>query len=131
MTARELRDLMARQRGGHRSPEFEWIAELDPEFMAAYNTMAAKAFGLPADGPDNHALSRKTKELIALAMLTGQRDWERTPTHLRRLIALGASDREILEALETAATIAGGPAMRGGVEILLRIRSDGDAAAEQ
>lgn len=120
---------MIRQRGGREEPSWTWMARMDPAFMEAYNFLAQRAFGYHADGStDPSELSPKIKELIAVAILAGQRDWDRLPGHLQRLIELGASDREILEALQTSATITGGPAMRMGIAVLQELR-EAEAAA--
>ena len=123
--ATELTQKMIEQRGGREEPSWTWLATADPEFMHAYNVLAQRAFGYHADGSsDPSALSPKIKELVAIAILAGQRDWDRLPGHLQRLIELGASDREILDSLEIAATITGGPAMRMGIEVLQQVRSE-------
>jgi alkylhydroperoxidase/carboxymuconolactone decarboxylase family protein YurZ len=130
--AEKLAEEMIRQRGGREEPSWTWIAQVDPEFMAAFNTIAQKVFGYHDDGsPDTGALSPKLKELIAIGILAGQRDWDRLPPHLKRVVSLGATDREILEALETSAAITGGPAMRMGVELLLKLKAEAaDAASD-
>jgi alkylhydroperoxidase/carboxymuconolactone decarboxylase family protein YurZ len=121
----ELARRMIQQRGGREEPSWTWIAKVDPEFMAAFNTIAQRVFGYNGDAsPDTGALPAKVKELIAVALLAGQRDWDRLPSHISRVMVLGASDREILESLETSAAITGGPAMRMGVEVLLRLKAE-------
>lgn len=123
MDGDELIDLMKRQRGGRIEAAFEWIAKIDPEYLAAFNQLTVQAFGYHEDGSvDTSALSPKVREFIAIAILSAQRDWERLPTHLNRLIDLGATDKEMLEVFQTAGTMTGGPAMRGGVTTLMELR---------
>jgi alkylhydroperoxidase/carboxymuconolactone decarboxylase family protein YurZ len=123
--SQNLADQMVQQRG-REVPEWTWLAEFDPEMMAAYNHLASHAFGYYGDRANKPgALSPKVKELIAIALLTGQRDWDRVPTHLSRALDLGASDREIVDALQVAMVITGGPAMRMGIELLLKLHAEG------
>lgn len=124
MAERGLATEMVEARG-YEVAEWTWLADVDPEFMASYNALTRRAFGHYADRetPPDTAISIKTKELIAIALLAGQRDWERFPTHLERLVELGATDEEILETLQIALVITGGPALRGGVEFLRRMRA--------
>lgn len=123
MDNEEFVKAMVRQRGGREQPEWTWMAEVDPEYIKAYVRLTQSAFGYYAEGDEYPCvLPAKIKELIAIALLTGQRDWERLPLHMERAMDLGATDREILEALQTAMVITGGPAMRGGVEMMLRMR---------
>jgi alkylhydroperoxidase/carboxymuconolactone decarboxylase family protein YurZ len=122
MEPTELIALMRRQREGLEQPIFDWITKIDPEFMAAFNRMTVQAFGFYGDGaPDHSALSPKIKEFIAIAILSAARDWERLPSHMGRLRKLGATDKEVLEVLQTTGTMTGGPAMRGGIEAWLRM----------
>ena len=120
----ELVDLMHRQRGGRHEEAFAWMAKLDPEFTAAFNTMVVQAFGLHLDGsPDNAALTPKIKELIAIGILGAQRDFERMTHHLARLMdRYGATDKELLEVFQLVGTMAGGPAMRAGLAVLLEAK---------
>jgi alkylhydroperoxidase/carboxymuconolactone decarboxylase family protein YurZ len=111
---------MKRQRGGREEPAWRWLAEFDPDYMQAYNVLAQRAFGYHGDGSDDPcSLSPKVRELIGIAILAGQRDWDRLPHHLKRVLELDATPREILDALQTSAAITGGPAMRMGIELLV------------
>lgn len=100
-----------------------WLAANLPEFMEPYNRLAVLVFGYDGAGDtDTSALGVKVKELIGLAIMASQRDWERFPPHMDRLIQMGATDQEILEALMVAALYGGSPGMRMGVETLMRKR---------
>ena len=119
----QIAALMIEQRGGREEPSWTWIAKHDPEFIAAYNRLTQTAFGYYGDGTeDPHSLPPRVKEMIAVGILAGMRDWERLPGHLERLMDLGCTDKEILEVLQTSAVITGGPAMRMGVEMLVQAR---------
>jgi alkylhydroperoxidase/carboxymuconolactone decarboxylase family protein YurZ len=131
--AEELIATMTAQRGGRMEPAFAWMARLDPEFTAAFNTMVQQAFGLHGDGsPDTSVLSPKIKELITIAILASQKDFERMPHHLGRLIEwYGVTDREILETFQTVGTVAGGPTMRGGIAMYLKLKEAPGAATSE
>lgn len=112
-----------RQQRGRDVPEWTWLSQVDPEYMEAFNLLIQRAFGYYGDRteyPD--ALSPRIKELIAIAILAGQRDTDRLEAHLRRAVDLGATDKEIVEALQIAMIITGGPAIRLGVLLLERLR---------
>ena len=123
---KKLMDRMRHQRG-HDVPEWSWLSQADPEYMAAFNVLIQRAFGYYGDRteyPD--ALSPKIKELIAIAILAGQRDTDRLGAHLRRAVDLGTTDKEILEALQIAVILTGGPAIRLGVLLLERLRGNNE-----
>jgi len=120
----ELIDLMHRQRGGRHEEAFAWMAKMDPDFTEAFNKMVVQVFGLYGDGsPDTSTLPPKTKELVAIGILAAQRDFERMTHHLGRLLdRYGATDREVLEVFQLAGVMAGGPAMRGALAVLLEAK---------
>jgi alkylhydroperoxidase/carboxymuconolactone decarboxylase family protein YurZ len=127
----DLAERMIEQRGGREEPAWTWLAQFDPGYMDAYNTLAQRAFGYHGDGSEDPCvLSPKVRELIGIGILAGQRDWERLPHHLRRVLELGATPREILDALQTSAAITGGPAMRMGIELLVPLLAEEDEAAQ-
>lgn len=122
-SAEDFSDLLKKQRGGRVVEEFSWLAKADPEYMKAYGRLAQMAFGY-YENKQNYpsALPAKVKELIAVAILAGQRDGDRIYNHMERAMQKGATDPEILESLQVAAVCTGGPAMRLGVELLRKIR---------
>lgn len=126
----ELVELMSAQRGRPLEPPYVWMAQMDPEFTAAFNRMATQVFGLHADGsPDNAVLTPKIKEFIAIAVLAAEKNFDQMPHHLGRLIEwYGATEREILEVLQIVGVMKGGPCMRSGIATYLRVRDTPDAA---
>ena len=124
VNAEEVIERIRRQRGKD-VPEWTWLSRSDPEYMDAFNQLVQKAFGYYADRmecPD--ILPAKVKELLAIAVLAGQRDADLLRTHMRRAIGLGASDSEILETLQTSMALTGGPALRLGIAILMQLRAE-------
>ena len=71
------------------------LAERDPTFMELYHNAAMHVF---RDG----ALSRKTKELICICADALQLYEAGVRIHVRNALQLGATEEEIIEALEAA-----------------------------
>jgi AhpD family alkylhydroperoxidase len=90
------------------------LAELDPEFLAAFAEM--KRVLLDRD----RALSRKTKALIHVALSAARRA-PGLKTHTARAMRLGATRDEIIEAIEVSFFTFGGPAARYGTETLMEL----------
>lgn len=125
MSGKELADYIAAQRDGRREQVWDWLSEHDPKFMQAYNVLASTVFGYDGAGEeDDSSLGVKVKELMGMAIMASQRDWERFPHHMRRVLQLGVSEREIVETLEVAALYGGSPGMRMGIEIMLRMKGE-------
>jgi 4-carboxymuconolactone decarboxylase len=89
------------------------VARLDPEYFE-------KLKGLYVDGTFERdgALSRKTKELIMVGITSAMRASRGVRVHSERALALGASPREVLEAMEVAVIPGGMPGFWLAVETL-------------
>jgi 4-carboxymuconolactone decarboxylase len=98
---------------GAENTAYEVVARLDPEYFE-------KLKGLYVDGTflRDGALSHKTKELIMVGITCAIRATRGVRVHSERALALGASPREVLEAMEVAAIPGGMPGLWLGVEIL-------------
>ena len=98
---------------GAENTAYEVVARLDPEYFE-------KLKGLYVDGTFGRdgALSRKTKELIMVGITCALRAARGVRVHSERALALGASPREVLEAMEVAAIPGGMPGLWLGVETL-------------
>ncbi len=92
--AQELIKQMELERGFARLWRKQ-LAERDPEFMELYHKAAMHVF---RDG----ALSRKTKELICICADALQLYEPGVRIHVRNALELGATEAEIIEALEAA-----------------------------
>ena len=98
---------------GAKNAAYEVIAKLDPEYFE-------KLKGLYVDGTFGRegALPRKTKELIMVGIACAIRVQRGVRLHAERALKLGASPREVLEAMEVAAIPGGMPGLWLGVETL-------------
>ena len=101
---------------GAQNTAYEVIARLDPEYFE-------KLKGLYVDGTFGRegALPRKTKELIMVGIACALRVQRGIRIHSERALTLGASPREVLEAMEVAAIPGGMPGLWLGVETLKAI----------
>jgi 4-carboxymuconolactone decarboxylase len=101
---------------GAQNTAYEVIARLDPEYFE-------KLKGLYVDGTFGRegALPRKTKELIMVGIACALRVQRGIRIHSERALTLGASPREVLEAMEVAAIPGGMPGLWLGVETLQAI----------
>ena len=101
---------------GAQNTAYEIIAKLDPEYFE-------KLKGLYVDGTFGRegALPRKTKELIMVGVACALRVQRGIRIHSERALTLGATPREVLEAMEVAAIPGGMPGLWMGVETLREI----------
>ena len=98
---------------GAQNTAYDVIAKLDPEYFE-------KLKGLYVDGTFGRegALPRRTKELIMVGIACVLRVQRGLRIHAERALTLGASPREVLEAMEVAAIPGGMPGLWLGVETL-------------
>ena len=106
---------------GATNKAYDKIAELDPE----YAKHLAALFVDGTFGRDG-ALTRKTKELIMVGITCALNRPRGVRLHSERALKLGASPREVLEAVEVAAIPGGMPGLWLGVETLDTIMSEQD-----
>ena len=101
---------------GAQNTAYEVIADLDPEYFEKLKGLYVDAtFGREG------ALPRKTKELIMVGIACAQRGERGVRIHCERALTLGASPREVLEAMQIAAIPGGMPGLWLGVETLQEI----------
>ena len=98
---------------GAENTAYEVVARLDPEYFE-------KLKGLYVDGTFERdgALPRQTKELIMVGITCALRATRGVRVHTERALALGATPRQVLEAVEVAAIPGGMPGLWLGVETL-------------
>lgn len=101
---------------GAENTAHDVIAEFDPEYFE-------KLRGLFVDGTfgRNGVLPRKTKELIMVGISCALRLQRGVRLHSERALSVGASPREVLEAMEIAAIPGGMPGLWLGAETLRAI----------
>jgi len=98
---------------GAQNKAYDLIARLDPEYFEKLKGLYVDAtFG--RDG----ALPRKTKELIMVGICCALNRPRGVKLHSERALTLGATPREVLEAVEVAAIPGGMPGLWLGVETL-------------
>ena len=101
---------------GTENKAYDVIAKLDPEYFEKLKGIYVDAtFGREG------ALPRKTKELIMVGITCALRAPRGVKIHSERALTLGASPREVLEAMEVAAIPGGMPGLWLGVETLQEI----------
>jgi len=112
----ESREAFKKTSLGAENSAYEAIANLDPEYFEHLK-------GLYVDGTFGRegALPRKTKELIMVAITCAMVLPRGVRLHSERALNLGASPREVLEAIEVAAIPGGMPGLWLGVETLQEI----------
>jgi alkylhydroperoxidase/carboxymuconolactone decarboxylase family protein YurZ len=113
---------MRAQRKGKLLPAFEYLAGVDPDFLEAYNNLAVLNFSYPP-AAGSRALEPKIQELIAIALLASVHG-ETTRHHIRRALELGATEREIVEALEMTLQITGAAGMEFGLSQLMALKAE-------
>jgi alkylhydroperoxidase/carboxymuconolactone decarboxylase family protein YurZ len=98
---------------GIENSAYDIIANLDPEYFE-------KLKGLYVDGTFSRegALARKTKELIMIGICCALVRPRGIRVHSERALTLGATPKEVLEAMEIAAIPGGIPGLWAGVETL-------------
>jgi 4-carboxymuconolactone decarboxylase len=101
---------------GAENKAYNIIAKMDPEYFE-------KLKGIYVDGTFGRegVLPRKTKELIMVAITCALNRPRGVKLHSERALTLGASPREVLEAIEVAAIPGGMPGLWLGVETLEEI----------
>jgi AhpD family alkylhydroperoxidase len=100
---------------GYVSLAKNYVARIDPDFMEAYNNLYNN--GLRA----GKALPVKTRELVAIAILAYRTRDDAVYEHMKRALRHGATQQELLEAIETTLIPGGGPTFDTGIRALMRI----------
>jgi len=111
--ANESKEAFEKASLGAENKAYDIIAKLDPEYFE-------KLKGIYVDGTFGRegALPRKTKELIMVGITCALNRPRGVKLHTERALTLGASPREVLEAIEVAAIPGGMPGLWLGVETL-------------
>jgi len=101
--------------------EMKQMGQTQPELISAFSKLAAAGTG---DG----ALSRKTRELIALGIAIAVRCDDCIGFHIKALLRLGVTQEEIEEAAGTAVYMGGGPSMMYAMHALVAYKEFRPAA---
>ncbi len=120
-SSEKMMEEMAKARG-YAYPEWELSTKLDPEFIEAYNKLAAIVFlheGVVA--PRKVHLAAKYREMVAIGVLCFRGRERGVETHMRRAMRMGATKEEIFEAMQAIVLPGGSPAYSLGVQTLMKI----------
>jgi len=100
-------------------PFWDWVAQEDPEYVRARQPLSALSIG------EGKELSIKHREMVIIGILAYRSLQDGVVTHMRRAIQHGATKRELLEAIESAAVPGGGPTLSTGVQALMQLDHEG------
>ena len=100
-------------------PFWEWMAREDPEYVAARQPLSQLSVG------EGKALSIKYREMVIIGILAFRGRKNGVIAHMRRAIEHGATKRELLEAIQSAAVPGGGPCFSTGAEALMELDQAG------
>lgn len=109
----------ARAASPYRYAFMDWLAKEDPEYIKARQPLSDLSFG------DGKALAIKYREMVAIGIIAFRGRQDGVVAHMRRAIQHGATKRELLEAILTAAVPGGGPTLSTGVQALMEIEAAG------
>jgi alkylhydroperoxidase/carboxymuconolactone decarboxylase family protein YurZ len=99
---------------------WEWVAREDPEYAKARIPLSELSVG------EGKALAIKYREMVTIGILAFRgASQEGMLAHMRRAIQHGATKRELLEAMESAAVPGGGPTFATGVRTLMQLDAEG------
>ncbi len=96
-------------------PFWDWVAKEDPEYVKARQPLSALSIG------QGKALSIKHREMVIIGILAFRGRQDGVVAHMRRAIEHGATKRELLEAIQSAAVPGGGPTFSTGVQALMEL----------
>ena len=108
---------MERERG-YVYPAWLYMIDKDVDFMEAYDNLYERGL------TDGKALTAKTREFIAMAILAFRGQENAVYLHARRALRLGATKQELLEAIETTVIPGGAPAFSTGLSALMKIEEE-------
>ncbi len=100
-------------------PFWDWVAREDPEYVAAGQPLSQLSIG------EGKALSIKHREMVIIGILAFRGTKDGVVAHMRRAIEHGASKRELLEAIQSAAVPGGGPTFATGAQALMALDQEG------
>jgi alkylhydroperoxidase/carboxymuconolactone decarboxylase family protein YurZ len=124
------RGARAKNAGGPKGPEaqghspygyahMDWLAREDPEYARARGPLSVLSIG------EGKELSVKHREMIIIGILAFRGRQDGVVAHMRRAIEHGATKRELLEAIQSAAVPGGGPTLSSGLQALMELERAG------
>ncbi|MBI3989312.1 MAG: carboxymuconolactone decarboxylase family protein [candidate division NC10 bacterium] len=112
--AKALAEQLRKDRG-YLYPEWEMAAEVDPDFMTAYNEVYKKCL------KEEKTLPLKYRELIASAIIAFRGEPDSLYLHLKRAMEFGATKEEIFEAFQATLIPGGALTFLRGLRALKKI----------
>ena len=100
-------------------PFWEWVAREDPEYVRARQPLSELSIG------EGKELSVKHREMVIIGILAFRGRQDGVIAHMRRTIEHGATKRELLEAVQSAAVPGGGPTFSTGAQALMKLDQEG------
>jgi alkylhydroperoxidase/carboxymuconolactone decarboxylase family protein YurZ len=100
-------------------PFWDWVAREDPEYVKARKPLSELSIG------PGKELSVKHREMVIIGILAFRGRQEGVVAHMRRAIEHGATKRELLEAVQSAAVPGGGPTFSTGAQALMQLDREG------
>src|SRR2546428_13583188 len=100
-------------------PWADWLAREDPQYAAARQPVSELSVG------EGKELSVKHREMVIIGILAFRGRQEGVVAHMRRAIEHGATKRELLEAIQSAAVPGGGPTFSSGAQALMKLDQEG------
>jgi alkylhydroperoxidase/carboxymuconolactone decarboxylase family protein YurZ len=111
---------LAQEASPYGYPYWEWVAREDPEYVKARQPLSALSVG------EGKALPIKYREMVIIGILAFRgSSLEGMLAHMRRAIQHGATKRELLEAIQSAAVPGGGPTFAAGCRALMQLDTEG------
>ncbi len=114
---KELIKKMQKARGYMLGP-WVYLTEKDVDFMEAYNNLYERGL------TDGKVLPAKVREFVAIGILAYRGLEDAVYQHCKRALRLGATKRELLEAIESAMIPGGTPTLALGLRALTRIEEE-------
>jgi alkylhydroperoxidase/carboxymuconolactone decarboxylase family protein YurZ len=105
---------------GREVSEWQWAAEMDPDFMERYAEWSANCWSPSYE----RALEPKFRSLIAICLLASKSYYWTLVPQMKRAIQLGATKQEILEALESCVLLGGAAIMHLGLKALMELEKE-------
>jgi alkylhydroperoxidase/carboxymuconolactone decarboxylase family protein YurZ len=100
-------------------PFWDWVAKEDPEYVEARKPLSELSVG------EGKELSVKYREMVIIGILAFRGRKEGVLAHMKRAIQHGATKRELLEAIQSAAVPGGGPCFSTGAQALMELDKSG------
>jgi alkylhydroperoxidase/carboxymuconolactone decarboxylase family protein YurZ len=111
---------LAQQTSPYGYAYWEWVAREDPDYTRARIPLSELSVG------EGKALAIKYREMVILGILAFRgASQEGLLAHMKRAIQHGATKRELLEAMESAAVPGGGPTFATGARALMQLDAEG------